>query len=290
MDLDDINIFRAVALYGSMTQAAEVLGYAQSSVTARIRKLEAALKVNLLYRHAKGVQLTPAGRIFLEQGLKITRLTEELPRLLSLNSVPEGLLRLGSMETTAAIRLPALLKYYHTHYDRVELSLHTDTSEGLINKILTYELDLAFVASPVNHPELDEFEAFREELVLVSASGQEQQPISEILRQRTILVFRAGCSYRLLLERYLLELRATALKRFEFGSLEAIIGGVAAGIGISLLPRSVVDSRLRTGELSAYELPVHLRYCPTLLIRRKDAVQTAASASFLDLARGASAF
>ncbi len=283
MDLDDIKVFREVALQGSMTQAAEALGFAQSSVTARIRKLEANLKVNLLYRTAKGVQLTPPGQIFLEYGLKITQLTEELYRCLIPSEVPVGLLRIGSMETTAAIRLPALLKRYHSLYDKVELSLQTGPTEYLMNQILNHELDLAFVSAPVNHPEINEIESFREEMVLVAEKKENIQDILDIIKNRTILVFRIGCSYRSLLERYLLESKSIPLRRFEFGSLEAIIGGVSAGIGISLLPRSVVEDKLQSGVLTAYELPSHLRICTTMLIQRKDVIQTAAMANFVDL-------
>jgi DNA-binding transcriptional LysR family regulator len=285
VDLDDIKVFREVALHGSMTQAAETLGYAQSSVTARIRKLEANLNVNLFYRNAKGVQLTPAGKIFLEQGLKITQLVDELYFFLSPGKVPGGLLRIGSMETTAAIRLPSLLKGYHSLYEKVELSLQTGTTEYLINQVLNYNLDLAFVAAPVNHPEIIEMEAFREEMVLVAEGGQQTKGIEEIMKNRAILVFRTGCSYRLLLERYLLENKSISLKRFEFGSLEAIIGGVASGIGISLLPKSVINDKLQSGLLAAYELPSHLRSCTTMLIQRKDTVQTTAIANFIDLVK-----
>jgi LysR family transcriptional regulator, cell division regulator len=283
MDLDDIKVFREVALHGSMTQAAEILGYAQSSVTARIRKLEANLKVNLLYRNAKGVQLTPAGKIFLEKGLKITQLVDELYFLLSPDEALGGFLRIGSMETTAAVRLPSLLKKYHSLYDKVELSLQTGTTEYLINQVLNYNLDLAFVAAPVNHPEIIEIEAFKEEMVLISEGGQDTKSIEEIMKSRTILVFRTGCAYRSLLERFLLENKSISLKRFEFGSLEAIIGGVASGIGVSLLPKSVIDDKLQAGILAAYELPSHLRYCTTMLIQRKDTVQTIAITNFTDL-------
>ena len=283
MDFDDINVFREVALYRSMTKAAENLGYAQSSVTARIRKLEANLNVNLFYRNAKGVHLTPAGKIFLEQGAKITQLLDELSFLLNPDEPMGGLLRIGSMETTAAIHLPSLLKKYHSLYDKVELSLQTGTTEYLINQVLNYNLDFAFVAAPINHPDIIEIEAFKEEMVLIAEGGQQPKSIEEILKSRIILVFRAGCSYRALLERYLLENKSISLKRFEFGSLEAIIGGVASGIGISLLPKSAVKEKLQSGILTSYELPSHLRNCTTMLIQRKNTVQTIAMANFIDI-------
>ena len=283
MDLDDIKVFREVAFHGSMTQAAEALGYAQSSVTARIRKLETELKVDLFYRNAKGVQLTPSGQIFQEQGVKITQLIEELYSQLRPSEVPGGLLRIGAMETTAAVRLPSLLKKYHSLYDKVELSLQTGPTEYLINQVLNYELDLAFVAATVNHPEIIETESFREELVLVAEKKETTQDILDMLKSRTILVFRPGCSYRSLLERYLAESTFIPLRRFEFGSLEAILGGVSAGIGISLLPRSAIEDKLLSGTLAAYELPPHLRMCTTMLIQRKDTIPTAAITNFIEV-------
>ncbi|WP_378954264.1 LysR family transcriptional regulator [Pelosinus sp. sgz500959] len=283
MDLDDITVFREVALHGSMTKAAETLGYAQSSVTARIRKLETNLNVSLFYRNAKGVQLTPAGKIFLEQGVKITQLLDELYFRLHPDESAGGLLRIGSMETTAAIHLPVLLKKYHSLYDKVELSLQTGTTEYLINQVLNYNLDFAFVAAPINHPDIIEIAAFREEMVLVAEGRRSPKDIEEILRNRVLLVFPTGCSYRSLLERYLLENKSISLKRFEFGSLEAIIGGVASGIGISLLPKSAIADKIQSGTLTSYELPSHLRNCTTMLIQRKDITQTIAMANFIDI-------
>nr|WP_092068925.1 LysR family transcriptional regulator [Dendrosporobacter quercicolus]NSL47279.1 LysR family transcriptional regulator [Dendrosporobacter quercicolus DSM 1736]SDL83486.1 DNA-binding transcriptional regulator, LysR family [Dendrosporobacter quercicolus] len=283
MNLNDIKIFQEVVYQGSMTQAAEKLGYAQSSVTARMRKLEEKLKVKLFYRSARGVHPTPAGKLLLEYGLRIARTMDELQFLLHSNGVPGGLLRIGSMETTAAIRLPSLLKEYHSLYDRVELSLQTGTTGHLISQILNYELDLAFVAAPVNHADIVEMAAFEEAMVLVAAGGQNAAGGLDILQNRTILVFRSGCSYRSLLEQYLAETKSIPLKRFEFGSLEAIIGSVAAGIGISLLPESVIEEKLQSGILSSYALPSHLGKCTTMLIWRKDAVPTLAMTKFIDL-------
>jgi DNA-binding transcriptional LysR family regulator len=152
-----------------------------------------------------------------------------------------------------------------------------------MNQVLNYKLDLAFVASTVNHPEIIEIESFDEEMVLIAEKKENTQDILDIIKNRTILVFRSGCTYRSLLERYLQESTLIPLRQFEFGSLEAIIGGVSAGIGISLLPKSVIEDKLQSGTLSSYELPPHLRKCTTMLIRRKDITLTAAISNFVDL-------
>lgn len=285
MDFEDITVVHEVARLGSMTQAAETLGYAQSSITQRIRKLEQTLNVPLFYRTAKGVHLTPAGQLFVKQGLKITRLFEELHQQLSPTETPHGLLRIGSMETTAAVHLPALLKRYHGQCPNVELSLTTGTTAALTRQILEYKLDLAFVAAAVNHPDIAEQEVFHEELVLVAEKAAAAHSLPELLQTRTILVFHSGCVYRALLEQYLLEQNLLPLQRFEFGSLEAILGAVAAGLGITLLPRSVIADKLQTDALIVYELPPSQRHCATLLIQRKDTPPSSAITAFMGLFR-----
>ena len=281
MNFDDIVIFREVALIGSMTQAAEKLGYAQSSVTAKIRGLENKFNTKLFYRTAKGVHLTQAGKILFDNSLKLIRTIEDLQVMLNSNYTKSSMLRLGAMETTAAIRLPAVLKEFNALDNKTEIFLQTGTTEELCQQVLAYEIDLAFVAAPINHPELKEFKVFEEELVLVSAKADADKTLSEILKKRAIIVFRMGCSYRLLLERYLSEQKMIPLKRFEFGSLEAIIGAVDAGLGISLLPRSVVEKRLNDSNIVIFDLPEHIKRCDTSLIMRKDILQTLEMRDFL---------
>lgn len=282
LDLEDIKIFQEVAWQQSITKAAENLGYAQSSVTSRIRKLEAEFKITLLYRSSKGVKITPAGKIFLDKGLQINRLIEELHYALSSDKSPMGLLRIGSMETTAAIHLTPLLKNYIDLYKDVDLSFQTGTTKYLVQQVLNCNLDLAFVASPINLHEIVEIPVFEEELVIISKRVPYPQSISEIIKKRTILVFRHGCSYRTLLEKYLSEMKVGPLNRLEFGSLDTIITSVESGLGISLLPKSTVRNKLETGSLTAYRLPNHLKNNTTLLIHRKDIFKTPAIQKFID--------
>src|SRR5699024_9222478 len=82
--------------------------------------------------------------------------------------VPSGTLSIGSMETTIATRLPRILSGYHDHYPAVELSLQTGTTKELIKAALKREIDGAFVAGEVRHPNLVKTEAFEEELMLIA--------------------------------------------------------------------------------------------------------------------------
>ncbi len=285
MDFEDIIIFREVATIGSMTQAAEKLGYAQSSITARIRGLEDEFNTKLFYRTTKGVQLTQPGKILFDHSIKLIRNIDELHLLLDSNYTKTSQLRLGSMETTAAIHLPKIFKKFSLEDKNTEIFLQTGTTTELAQKILAYELDIAFVAATLNHPEIEEIKMIEEELVLVGNKSDAGHTLEEILKKRAIIVFRAGCSYRLLLERYLSEEKMVPLKRFEFGSVETIIGAVEAGMGVTLLPKSVVEKRVNNDTIKTFNLPSKIRKCNTYMIMNKNALQTLEMKKFLDIVK-----
>jgi len=164
-----MQIFLAVANEGSFTKAAEKLEYVQMSISIRIQQLEGELKTELFHRGRQGVRLTPSGEALKSYAERIIFLTQEAERVVSDSSIPRGPLRIGSLETTTAIRLPFILAEYHKSYPEVDLTLKTGTTKELIYSVLKYELDGAFVSSPGEHAELETIEVGVEELLLISA-------------------------------------------------------------------------------------------------------------------------
>src|SRR5262245_5844762 len=130
MDLSDLNIFRAVVRAGGITRAAEKLHRVQSNVTTRVRQLEQELGVELFIREGKKLHLSPAGKLLLDYAEKLLDLAGEAREAVH-DAKPRGLFRLGAMESTAAVRLPALLNAYHHRHPQVALELHTDSSHKL---------------------------------------------------------------------------------------------------------------------------------------------------------------
>lgn len=286
MDIRDMQIFLAVANEGSITKAAEKLEYVQSSISIRIQQLENELKTELFHRGRQGVRLTTSGEALKAYAEKIIYLSQEAERVVSDNSIPRGPLRIGSLETTAAIRLPFILTEYHKSYPEVDLTLKTGTTEELIHSILKYELDGAFVAAPVEHAELDITEVGIEELVFIS--GEQFSSIDkpeEKLRNLTLLVFRTGCSYRRKLEDWLHMEGIIPAKIMEFGTLEGILGCVHAGLGVTLLPRSVVERAAVQYNVHYHEISGNFLRIPTLFIRRKDTFKTAAVSEFIKVSK-----
>ncbi|HFX3656992.1 TPA: LysR family transcriptional regulator NmoR, partial [Pseudomonas aeruginosa] len=241
-DLSSLEIFRAVAHEASVTRAAQQLQRAQSNVTTRIRQLEEDLGVELFLRDGKRMSLTERGSEFLAYTEQLLALADEARQSMH-PAEPGGRLRLGSMESTAASRLPALLASYHKACPRVALEVSTGTSRALFDGVRARRLDCALVAAgPGWAGELDGSglrgePLFREELLMILPA--EHPPVHDIaeVRLRTLAGFARGCTYRQLAEDSL----GTPLTVQEVGSYHAILACVAAGACVGVLPRSVLQ-------------------------------------------------
>jgi LysR family transcriptional regulator, cell division regulator len=285
MDAADLKVFEAVARLGGMGRAAEALHTVQSNVTAHVRQLEQELGTPLFRRHARGVELTPAGRRLLPYALRMARLLEDARRATLDDGTPQGTLVLGSLETTAALRLSPALTAFAAAHPAVDLTLRTGTTCELLEQVLEQRLEGAFVCGPVAHPELEVEPVFDEELALLTAPAVGS--LDELAAQGDlrIVVLRRGCSYRQRLEEVLARRGVPVPRVLEFGTLEAIFGCVAAGLGVTLLPRALVGPVWREGRVALHTLPPQDARVETVLVRRRDAYSSSALAAFLEMVR-----
>lgn len=282
MEMRQLKIFCAVAEQGSFTGAAEKVHTVQSNVTMRIKELEAELGQPLFVRQKSGVVLTPAGQTFLGYARRILQLTDESRAALQDTGTPNGLLRLGSMETTAAIRLPKVLTTYRVKHPQVRLSLQTGTTAELIKAVEAHRLDGAFVGGFHQNTLLTQEKVFQEELVLVSSS--EFRTLDAVLGQmpqQTLLVFRSGCFYRSTLEHWLYQVGLVPNQLMEMGTLDGIMSCVAAGLGVTLLPRAIAESYALRLDILWHAVPAEFADVATVFIRRNDAMVTSALTAFL---------
>lgn len=280
MELNSLRIFLMVAEKGSVSRAAEKLNYVQSNVTARIKHLEEELGQQLFYRKSRGMLLTPTGENLALYARKIIHLTEEARNSIDANDTLKGQINLGSMETTAAIRLPRHLANFHNRYPQVEINLFTGTTAELRQKVLDYKLEGAFIGGRLDHSDIVQKEIFQEEMVLVTQQGMSGIDDTRI---RALIGFKAGCSYQAQLDNWLAHLGRPALKVMQFGSLEAIIGCVQAGMGVTLLPRSVMQHYRYEKGLKIHAVPEDFAHITTMFIHRKDMPPSKNLSAFLEL-------
>lgn len=270
MDLSDLHIFRTVVEAGGITRAADRLHRVQSNVTTRIRQLEEDLGVSLFIREGKKLHLAPAGQTLLTYADRLLSLAEEARAAVE-DARPRGVLRLGSMESTAGVRLPRPLTEFHKRYPDVTIELKTGNPAQLARLILEGELDAALVAEPIADEPFEKALIYREPLVLIAAKDQPEIVSASTGVPKTLLAFENGCPHRKRLEDWFAGQGEMPEKIIELGSYHAMLGCTVAGMGVSLLPAAVLDGFPMRKHLSIHALPPGQDHAETVLIWRKGA-------------------
>ena len=281
MDLAALAIFRAVVRENGVTRAAAKLHRVQSNVTTRIKQLEAELGTELFTREGRKLVLTPAGQTLLGYAERLLALADEARRALA-NDRPHGRLRLGTMESTAARRLPPRLAEYHRNWPEVTLELETGTTGRLLERLRAFEIDAAIIATPPDTAvQLDElFEAtpiYREQLVMIAPRDHPPIRRARDVQRATLVAFERGCAYRAYAEQWYARDGVQPQRMLELGSYHAILACVAAGAGVAVAPRSVLELQCDARGVSIHSLE-GIGEIDTLLIWRRGHGSAAAQA------------
>ncbi|OOM76262.1 HTH-type transcriptional regulator YofA [Clostridium puniceum] len=236
MEINDLRIFQTVAYEKSISKAALKLGYAQSNITMRIKLLENKLNTTLFIRNNTGTIITSNGEKLLKYADKILELVDEvndefLPSKIASN------IKIGAPQTISASILPKLFSLFYEKNPEVSLILKTENRKFLLDMILKNELDGAFISGEIASSKIKKVINFKEKLVLVSSIS-----INHInnLPAPIIVSSDANCPYRKLLQKWLVYNNSKPATIFEFDSLESILRGITEGLGISLLPKSIL--------------------------------------------------
>lgn len=260
-----MHIFRCVVREGGVTRAADRLHRVPSNITTRIKQLEDRLGVSLFRRQGRGLALTDAGRTLLGHAEKLLQMADMAEQELR-SGIVRGVLRLGSLESTAGARLPPLLSAFHARYPDVSIELQTGTTAALFRRLDQFEIEAAFVSEPFEIGSLSGMPAFDETLVLISAKGTKALRRPADLGGRTLVAFPHGCSYRRRLVEWLAEGHVSPERMLELGSYHAIVACVAAGTGVAVVPEEVLDQAVLGSSVDRHELPAWLRRNRTHLV------------------------
>lgn len=265
IDLESLAFFKSVVDTGSITQAAKQLHRVQSNVTTRIRNLEERLGVQLFLRQGNRLSLSAEGELLRGYAERLLRLSSEAESAMQARA-PQGTLRLGTLESTAAARLPPVLSLFHERYPNVLIELVTGSTARLLDMVQRYEVDAAFISEPFHAPEMAIQAAFDEELVLIAARSTADVLSLEHLRRCTVIAFPTGCSYRRILEEWLASTGAAPHRILELASYHAIVACVAAGTGIGIMPRSILKAVHAEPQLQVLSLPARHAEVTTHLV------------------------
>lgn len=265
IELGDLHIFRTVAQEGGVIRAAGRLNRVPSNVTTRIKQFEERLGVQLFRRQGRSIVLTDAGQALLGHADRLLRMAEEVEQEICSGS-SRGVLRLGSLESAASVKLPPILSQYHARYPQTTIELQTGTTAGLLRLLGHYDIEAAFVSEPFDQGGMSSIAVFEEELVLITARGAPPIRKASELANQTVVAFPHGCSYRRRFIEWLAEDGVSPERFLDLGSYHAIVACVAAGSGIAIVPAGVLDNATVGQFVDRHPLPARLRTNRTHLV------------------------
>ena len=258
-----LKVFHTVARLLSFTKAAEELHMTQPAVTFQVRQLEEYFNTRLFDRTHNKVNLTPAGERVAEFAERIFDLYSEMENTVrDLTGEISGALTIGASTTIAEYMLPALLGEFKNQYPEINLRLKVSNSEGIVSMVEHNVIDLGVVESPVSNKNLIVEVCHIDQLVVVAAPTHELAKRGRKVKASDLVRYpfvsrEEGSGTREVIMQYLLDEKVNPGElnfSLELGSPESIKGAVEAGMGITILSRSIIDKELKLNTLVALEL------------------------------------
>lgn len=251
MESNDLKIFARVVQLGSISRAAEALGYVQSNVTSRIKALEEELGTPLFTRTNRGVQLLPAGELLYEYTQKILALMNEAVSVIS--SGNQGL-RVGA---TPAITTGYLSKLMMA--DSANLSVYTRPADELISLLIQNELDCILLNRSVKHREIKSIISHEETIGWLT--NGDDIGIDDVSRLPILVSRDQDCPYRLATLDFLKRYEIKNYSLVEYDIIEPILIRIENGSGIAVLPKRLMSEKMACASAISSDLPPVKIHC-----------------------------
>lgn len=237
-----------IADHGTFSGAAEALGTVQSNISTRVARLEAELGTALVDRSTGS--LTDSGRVVVERARRMLAEREAIAADVSeMTATLRGQVALGMIGTAGRWIVPLLLAAQRATYPRVQLRIVEGSNSTLVPQVVHGQLDLAVLAWPVDEPELTVTELFAEDLVLVVPVGHELAgpgPVTlRTLSRYDLLLPLTGTPIRREIDQAASAHGVELSARLEMDGLRTIASLTFDGLGIAILPASMLSARLR---------------------------------------------
>ena len=246
MEFHQLRYICAIAETGSFSRAAERCQIAQPSLSQQVLKLEEELGTKLFDRLGRSVRLTEAGRAFLPHARSILN-QMEAARASVADQVADvrGSVVAGVIPTIAPYLMPAYAASFGKAYPDARLRIVEETTPILVAELRSLSVDLAVLALPLRHKDLEVFPLGTEPLYAVLPGDHPQAGAKSIalreLRGESFVMLRDGHCFRDLSIAACTHARVEPRIAFESDQFRSVLGMVAAGVGVSLVPAMAID-------------------------------------------------
>lgn len=288
MEIRQLKTFMSIVKLGNFSQAAQYLGYTQSTVTTHIQLLEKEFNTVLFERFGHQLMLTTDGERLYDYAEQITKLAEDTKNQLENFDAPHGPLTIGMPESLCVYYLTDVLKEYASLYPEVELKLKLGIGSDFRNLLRKNMMDLAFLLEKKPHDSDLVCQFLWPEPVVMVASRQ--HPLTSCscievkdLRNHTLILTESGSNYQSVLKETLAKASVQPQSILEIGQIEILKQFVSDGLGITLLPQAAVQRDLDTGTLVALPWQGRDLNVSAHLVYHKDKWLSQAIRSFIKL-------
>jgi DNA-binding transcriptional LysR family regulator len=254
LEFRQLKTFMSIVKLGNFSQAAQFLGYTQSSVTTHIQLLEKELNTILFERFGHQLMLTTDGERLYDYAEKITKLAEDAKNELDHFEIPRGPIIIGMPESLCAYYLTDLLQEYTLLYPDVQLKVKFGIGSDFCNLLRKNMMDLAFVLEE-NSSDTDLVNTllWNEPIVMVASPNHDLAALSQVeakdLQDQRLIFIESGTSYQSTLEESLAKRSIFPKAVLEICHIPTIKQMVINNLGITVLPLAVVKEELDAGTL-----------------------------------------
>ncbi len=248
MELYQLEYFVAVAQEGSFTRAARRCLVTQPTLSQQIQKLERELGQPLFQRLGRRVELTEAGRVLYEKAQHILQLAQQAQHEVEeVSGQGMGRVIVGAIPTMAPYLLPELVQRFQQEYPQAELAIEEDLTDHLLTRCAQGELDLAIMALPVKHDQLNMEPLWSEPLLLAvpkdhPLATKSKVTVRDLAKEPFILLDEMHCLGEQIVE-FCNRQAYTPLVCCRSAQLLTVQQMVALGHGVSLVPQMAAQAQ-----------------------------------------------
>lgn len=257
MNLRFVETFLWVARLGSFSAAAERLNATQASISNRIATLEGELGVQLFERVSGGVTLTTIGQGAVPKAQDLMKSASVFRQAISDPLKLEGTIRIGTNDIVVHSFLPRLIERVQEHYPGISIDLDVDISSVITDKLINRKIDFAIIINPINLNGFTNIDLGRYSCVWVANPklGLAGKPLklADIVDHRILTFAKESVPYQWLLHHFEKD-GFTHPAISNFNSLAGLLKLTIEGLGVTALPKKVLEEYLDDGRLEILDI------------------------------------
>ncbi len=290
MTIQNLRLVRDIAHFRSISKAARVHDLSQSAASQALSELERHLGTELFDRHRRPLDITAAGKLYLEYCREVLRKDDELKSSLAqLKKQTGGRVRLAAIYSVGLSEMSQIEARFEERFPEAELEVQYLRPERVWEAILADQAELGLMSYAESSREVVAI-PWRDEEMVVAVS-----PEHPLARQRSIPIaaiegqafvgFDDDLPIQDQIDRYLRDHKVTVEVGLRFDNVAMIKQAVAHGAGLSIMPERVMHDDIRQGQLQALHLEPAELYRPVRIIHRRRKVFSEVASGLLDLLR-----